>query len=48
MKEGARNTSSGCPAGSSVEEIRNTVVGIVKGNAVRVGDVAEVRDGYKD
>ena len=49
MKEGRTEYFIRVPGRfTSVEEIRNTVVGVVKGNAVRVGDVAEVRDGYKE
>ncbi len=33
---------------SSMEEIRNTIVGIHNGSPVKVGDIADVRDGYKE
>jgi HAE1 family hydrophobic/amphiphilic exporter-1 len=33
---------------SSLDEIRNTVLGIHNGSPVKLGDVAEVRDGYKE
>ncbi len=33
---------------TSVEEIRNTIIGIQGGNPVKLGDVAEVNDGYKE
>ncbi len=33
---------------SSVEEIRNTIVGIHDGSPVKVGDIADTRDGYRE
>lgn len=49
MKEGRTEYFIRVPGRfTSVEEIADTVVGLRNGNPVRLADVAEVRDGYKE